>query len=78
MEELDGSHWRLIPFIQVACLVFSGFHAGLWSPQPAKDVVGGHQATAGIHRPSAGVRIVRWTRGDDGLSQRDKPLALYV
>lgn len=48
MEELDGSHWRLIPLTQVACLVFSGFHAGLWSPQPAKDVVGGHQATAGF------------------------------
>ena len=63
---------RLIPLTQVACLVFSGFHAGLRSPQPAKDVVGGPQATAGFIDRQRGV--VRWTRGDDSLSQGDKPL----
>ena len=39
---------RLIPLTQVACPVFSGFHAGLRSPQPAKDVVGGPYATVGF------------------------------
>jgi hypothetical protein len=36
---------RLIPLTQVACPVFSGFHAGLRSPQPVEDVVGGPYAT---------------------------------
>jgi hypothetical protein len=58
---------------QVACPVFSGFHAGLRSPQPAKDVVGGPYATVGfIDRQRGSNRPL--DRGDDSLSQRDKPV----
>jgi hypothetical protein len=42
---IDVQVERLIPLTQVACPVFSGFHAGLRSPQPVEDVVGGPYET---------------------------------
>jgi CubicO group peptidase (beta-lactamase class C family) len=46
LDMTSGLDWtRLIPLTQVACPVFSGFHAGLRSPQPVEDVVGGPYET---------------------------------